>query len=132
MKKQNKKNTKMGRNIYGQRCIAKVVVLKKETAIDQYVEILNDIEQHKRMNINVEYDIQMPKEIFSQEDINELNRKFNNLAMLRSGMMQIPFVNMNTIAFPMLSIKEQEGQRKLSLQLFSMDYSLTYSKRSAG
>lgn len=53
MKKQNKKNIKMSRNIYGQRCISKVVVLKKETAIDQYVEILNDIEQHKRMNINV-------------------------------------------------------------------------------
>ena len=56
------------------------------------------------MNINVEYDIQMPKEIFSQEDITELNRKFNNLAMLRSGMMQIPFINMNTPAFPMVSI----------------------------
>ena len=104
MKKQNKKNTKMGRNIYGQRCIAKVVVLKKETAIDQYVEILNDIKQHKKMNINVEYDIQMSKEIFSQEDINELNRKFNNLALLRSGMMQIPFMNMNAPAFPMVSI----------------------------
>lgn len=105
MKKHNKKsmkNTRMGRNVYGDRCISKVVVLEKETAIAQYLEILEDIERHKKMNINIEYDIQMPKDVFSQKEIAELNRKLSNLMMLRSGMMQMPFVEMNA-AFPLMT-----------------------------
>ena len=104
MKKQNKNSTKMGRNIYGQRCIAKVVVLKKETAIAQYVDILNDIERHRKMNINLEYDIQMPKDVFSKEEVLELNQKLSNLMMLRYGMMRVPFVEMNATTLPAFSI----------------------------
>ena len=99
MKKQNK-NNRTGRNIYGQRCIAKEVILTKENAIAQYIEVLNDIEQHKKMNINIEYDIKMPKDVFAREEIAELNRKLSNLTMLRSGMLNVPFRQINAPGSP--------------------------------
>ena len=103
MKNQDKKsmkNTRMGRNIYGQHCIAKEVILTKEKAIDQYIEVLNDIEQHRKMNINIEYDVKMPREVFTQEEIDELSRKIRNLTMLRSGMANVPFVEVELPTFP--------------------------------
>ena len=100
MKKQNKKNTRTARNIYGQKCIAKKVILSKETALDQYIEILNDIEQHRQMGINIEYDVKMPKDVFSNEEIAELNRKISNLTMLRSGMLNLPFNQMYAPGYP--------------------------------
>ena len=36
-----------GRNIYGQSCISKCVILRKETAMKQYFDALEDIEAHK-------------------------------------------------------------------------------------
>ena len=36
-----------GRNIYGQSCISKFVILRKETAMKQYFDALEDIEAHK-------------------------------------------------------------------------------------
>ena len=100
MKKQNKKNTRTARNIYGQKCIAKEVILNKETALEQYIEVLNDIEQHRQMGINIEYDVKMPKDVFSNEEIAELNRKISKLTMLRSGMLNIPFNQMYAPAYP--------------------------------
>ena len=44
MKKQNKKNNRAARNVFGQKCIAKEVTLNKENALKQYLEVLNDIE----------------------------------------------------------------------------------------
>ena len=96
MKKQNKKsmkNIRMDRNIYGQPCIMKEVVLTKENAINQYIDVLIDIEQHKRMNINIEYDVKMPKDIFTKEEIETLSRQIRNLTMLRSGKLNTPFRN---------------------------------------
>ena len=86
MKKQNKKNNHAGRNIFGQKCITKEVILNKENALQQYLEVLNDIEQHRQLGINIEYDVKMPKDVFSQDDIDEMNRKMSNLMMLRYGM----------------------------------------------
>ena len=103
MKKQNKKtmkNTRTARNVYGQKCIAKEVILNKETALDQYMEVLKDIERHKMMNINIEYDVKMPKDVFSEEEIAELNRKISKLTMLRSGMLNLPFNQMSVPGFP--------------------------------
>ena len=86
MKKQIKKNMKKNaRNIFGEKCIAKEVILNKETALEQYIEILNDLELHRQMGINIEYDVKMPKEVFSEEEIDEMNRKMNVLMMLRFG-----------------------------------------------
>ena len=47
-KKNHKVNRYNGRNVYGQRCIAKTVTLEKETALEQYLDILDDVEAHKR------------------------------------------------------------------------------------
>ena len=53
--KKNKKNTKKarynGRNAFGQRCIAKFVVLEKETAMQQFLEALADIDAHEGQRI---------------------------------------------------------------------------------
>ena len=69
MKKQNKKNNHAGRNIFGQKCITKEVILNKENALEQYLEVLNDIEQHRQLGINIEYDVKLPKDVFSQDEI---------------------------------------------------------------
>ena len=50
MKKNTKNRTDSrynGRNIYGERCIAKAVILYKETAMKQCFEALEDIAAHK-------------------------------------------------------------------------------------
>ena len=50
MKKKSKKSNKgshyNGRNVFGERCIAKFVTLEKATAVEQYLEILADIDNH--------------------------------------------------------------------------------------
>ena len=84
--KKSQKNTRMGRNIYGQRCITKEVTLTKENAIDQYIAVLDDIERHRKLNINIEYDVITPDDVFSEEEIEELSRKMEILTMLHSGM----------------------------------------------
>lgn len=103
MKKQNKKNNRAGRNIFGQKCIAKEVTLNKENALEQYLEVLNDIEQHRQMGINIEYDVKMPKDVFSQDEIAEMNRKMSNLMMLRYGMAQMNTGKATPIVFPVPS-----------------------------
>ena len=45
-KKSNKKSHYNGRNVFGERCIAKFVTLEKATATEQYIEILEDIYNH--------------------------------------------------------------------------------------
>lgn len=101
MKKQNKKkNNRIGRNIYGPKCIAKEVILNKETALDQYIEILNDIELHRQKGINLEYDVKMPTDVFSQEEITDMNRKMSNLMMLRYGISPMNIGQGNPIVFP--------------------------------
>lgn len=103
MKKQNKKNNHAGRNIFGQKCITKEVILNKENALEQYLEVLNDIEQHRQLGINIEYDVKMPKDVFSQDDIDEMNRKMSNLMMLRYGMAQMNVGKATPIVFPVPS-----------------------------
>ena len=103
MKKQNKKNNHAGRNIFGQKCITKEVILNKENALEQYLEVLNDIEQHRQLGINIEYDVKMPKDVFSQDDIDEMNRKMSNLMMLRYGMAQVNVGKATPIVFPVPS-----------------------------
>jgi hypothetical protein len=42
-----------GRNVFGQRCIAKFVKLEKETAVEQYLAILADIENANGKKSNI-------------------------------------------------------------------------------
>ena len=103
MKKQNKKNNRTGHNIFGQKCIAKEVTLNKETALEQYLEVLNDIEQHRQLGINIEYDVKLPKDVFSRDEIDEMNRKMSNLMMLRYGMAPMNVGKVTSIVFPVPS-----------------------------
>ncbi len=43
----NVKKEKFGRNVFGEVCIEKFLKLERETAIDQYIEMMNDIFSHK-------------------------------------------------------------------------------------
>lgn len=100
MKKNMKKSNRIGRNIYGQKCIAKEVTLNKETAVEQYIEVLNDIELHRQKGINIGYDVKMPKDVFAQEEIVAMNRKMSNLMMLRYGMNPMSIRQATPIVFP--------------------------------
>ena len=39
-----------GKNIFGERCVAKSIKLHKETAVKQYLDILADVTAHKDQN----------------------------------------------------------------------------------
>lgn len=58
MKKSNQKSNKArrynSRNIYGQRCVGKVLKLEKESAVQQLLDAQTDI---LNQNVNVEYTI---------------------------------------------------------------------------
>ena len=85
MKKHNKKksNGKIGRNIFGERCIVKEVELQKETAFEQYMEILKDIEAHGAKGIRLEYTVICSKD-FEEEDIQVLNETVSKIMALRA------------------------------------------------
>ena len=55
-KKQNIKRSK-GYNIYGQRCEVRTVTLNKETALKQYIEILDEIEIARAEGRKLEYTV---------------------------------------------------------------------------
>ena len=67
--KKNKKKTENirynGRNAFGERCIAKFLVLEKETAMQQFLEALADIDAHKGKRI--EYTFQLGKTFTHEE-----------------------------------------------------------------
>ena len=68
--KKNKKNAKRnsrcnGYNVFGERCIAKTVTLQKETALKQYIDMLDDIDSHPGEII--EYTFYLSKDITKEE-----------------------------------------------------------------
>jgi hypothetical protein len=84
--KKNKKNVKKrtrynGRNVFGEACIAKFVVLKKETALDQYIEALDDIDAHK--GVRIEYTFALDKNI-TKEEAYDLSDKMEIIAEFRA------------------------------------------------
>ena len=42
----NMKNERIGKNVFGEICVTKFLKLDKETALEQYVEMMNDITSH--------------------------------------------------------------------------------------
>ena len=93
MKKQNKKSQKKhnkynGRNIYGQRCIAKFVKLEKETALDQYLAIMADIENTHGEAI--EYTID--SSCFTREEAIQFSNKITRIMELRARVKGLGFV----------------------------------------
>ena len=51
--KTNARKEKLGRNVFGEVCIEKFLKLERETAIDQYIEMMNDIFSNKPMIYSV-------------------------------------------------------------------------------
>lgn len=80
--KRIRKNNYNGRNVYGQRCIAKFVKLEKETALDQYMDIIADLEASQGQTI--EYTID--SSCFSCEEAEQFNNKLIRIMELRSRM----------------------------------------------
>jgi len=88
-KKNIRKNSNYnGRNIYGERCIAKSVKLEKETAVDQYLSVMADLEKHHGKTI--EYTIDMS--CFTAEEARAFNNKMTRILELRTRMRGLPFV----------------------------------------
>lgn len=100
--KKNRNNS--GRNIFGDACATKKIVLEKENALAQYMKVLDDLERHKRMNINLEYDVVFPKEVFTDEEIDELYAQIKKIMMLRAGIIKTNFVEIQAPIFPMMNV----------------------------
>lgn len=83
-----KNNNYNGRNIYGQRCIAKFVKLDKETALDQYLAIMADIENTHGEAI--EYTID--SSCFTREEAIQFSNKIARIMELRARMKGLGFV----------------------------------------
>ena len=80
MKKKIKKNSRYnGRNVFGERCIAKFVTLEKATATEQYIEILEDIYNHP--GDIIEYTFTLSND-FSPSESEELYRWIDKVSAL--------------------------------------------------
>lgn len=92
-KKNTKKNSCIGKNVYGQTCIIKEVTLEKEAALEQYLEIMADIEKHQKANQNIEYSIAFPKDM-SKQEIDKFYDDLKKLMALRTQMRNTKFVEL--------------------------------------
>lgn len=81
MKKQNKKNRKNnynGRNIFGERCIAKTLKLEKETAFEQCVQVLKEV---MTSEVRIEYTLDWTA--MTEDEAMAVQGKLNRLMELR-------------------------------------------------
>ena len=83
MKKNTKKNFHRnnkynGRNVFGQRCVAKYLKLDKENAFDQCVQILKEV---MTSNVTIEYTLDWSA--FTPEEAQEIQDKLDRLCALR-------------------------------------------------
>ena len=82
-KNTTKKTSKYGYNVYGDRCIIKEVEIQKETVIDQYNAILDDIDTHQQKGIALEYTVTHSKD-FTKEEIEYYGERFSLLMAFRA------------------------------------------------
>ena len=87
-KKNVRKNNCNGRNVYGQPCIEKFVKLEKETALDQYLAILADIENANGKAIEYTVD----SSCFTREEAIAFNDKLERIMALRASLRGVGFV----------------------------------------
>ncbi len=93
-----RKNSYNGRNVYGQRCIAKFVKLEKETAVDQYLAILADLDTSKEKTVEYTFD----SSCFTREEAIEFSKKITRIMALRSNLIGKPYVSVD-ITLPRFS-----------------------------
>ena len=97
MKKKNfkkngsKKTPKYGRNVYGDQSILKEVEIQKETALNQYNAILDDIDAHQQKGIALEYTVTHSKD-FTKEEIEYYGERFSLLMAFRAHFRGTRFV----------------------------------------
>ena len=80
MKRKDMKNNmieRKGFNVFGEPCVERIVTIKKETAIQQYMEIVNVLKSNSN---RIEYTLYFDN--FSKEEI----EKFNRIAQRIHGM----------------------------------------------
>ena len=82
-----------GRNVFGQRCIAKFVKLEKETAAEQYLAILADIENANGKKIEYTVD----GSCFTKEEANKFYDQIARMIALRASLKNTGFA---TVDFP--------------------------------
>ena len=87
-KKNVRKNNCNGRNVYGQPCIEKFVKLEKETALDQYLAILADIENANGKAIEYTVD----SSCFTREEAIAFNDKLERIMALRARLRGVGFI----------------------------------------
>ena len=96
MKKKSKKSNKgshyNGRNVFGERCIAKCVTLEKDTAVEQYLEILADMDKHHGENI--EYTILISKD-FSHSEAEALYKWIDKVSAFHAMAQKKNFTRMD-------------------------------------
>ena len=84
MKKHTKRtNTKIGKNVFGETCIVKELEIQKETAFEQYMKIIKDIEAYSDRGIRLEYTVTFSKDM-EQREIMELDETFAKITALRA------------------------------------------------
>lgn len=97
--KKNKRNTKKttrynGRNVFGERCVAKTVTLQKDTALKQYLDMLDDIDSHP--NEIIEYTIYLSKDI-TKEEADAIYAQIERITSLRAMMTHREFVQLSAV-----------------------------------
>ena len=78
--KNNMKNNvieRKGFNVYGEPCIERIVKLEKETAIQQYIEIIKVLKKTKKI---IEYTLDFSN--FSKEEAEQFGKIAERIAMM--------------------------------------------------
>ena len=85
------KTRKNGQNMFGAHCTEKTVHLKKETAFEDCVKIIDEVMAGHDIEYTLFYDN------FTPEEIEALHKKIVVVMELRSKMMNKPFYNFDTV-----------------------------------
>ena len=73
-----------GRNVFGERCVEKVLKLNKETAMDQYIEMMKDLLVNGK-NSSIEYTID--SSCFTREETEAFFESVEGINLLFAKMM---------------------------------------------
>ena len=119
-KKDTKKTTRYnGYNVFGERCIAKTVTLQKDTALKQYLDMLDDIDSHPGEII--EYTFYLSKDI-TKEDADAIYAQIERISALRAMMTQRKFVQASVRLspdFPKFAAQSKQVPLKRLIHLFN-------------
>lgn len=93
MKKNRKKKNQHNRNVFGEPCISKVIKFEKETAIQQFLKIQEDLESSKNL---IEYTVDLS--CFDKSEIEAFTSQITKIMELRSHFNGKGFINPSKIS----------------------------------